>query len=166
MPALAFHPNLNSWLLALPRHPAVLKFQSNAERALLTDALSDDIGRTQIGAVEVWENERLDPAIAAKPPSGILPAGAWSSRFLRAGERAPWVKVFREDALWKEEATEGEKKEGEAKMVLALKSGWEFIPAEEWRVDSYGLWSDVGTDEGEFVRVLVLANGRWLELYR
>ncbi|KAK1926478.1 integral peroxisomal membrane peroxin-domain-containing protein [Papiliotrema laurentii] len=148
LPPLLFHPNLFPFILALPRHPTLLRLRAAAERVLLTDSLSDDIGRGRIASVEVWENERLDPAIAAKPPVGALPQGAWSSRFLRAGERAPWVKVIREGALWKnEEATGVDKKEGESKMVLALKDEWDFIPGEEWRVDTCGLWADAGADE-------------------
>jgi hypothetical protein len=167
LPPLLFHPNLFPFILALPRHPTLLRLRAAAERVLLTDSLSDDIGRGRIASVEVWENERLDPAIAAKPPVGALPQGAWSSRFLRAGERAPWVKVIREGALWKnEEATGVDKKEGESKMVLALKDGWDFIPEEEWRVDTCGLWADAGADEGELKRALSSSDIRWLELYR
>lgn len=121
------------------------------ERFLLTDSLSDDIGRSEIGSVEVWENERLDPAVAAKPPSGALPTGAWSSRFLRAGERAPWVKVLKDGTIWREEVKDEDKKNSEAKMILALKENWEFIPGEEWRVDTYGLWAETGADPGEIL---------------
>lgn len=76
---------------------------------LLTDALPDDIGRCTIDRVEVWENERLDPAIMAKSASATLanaggsgggvPPGSWSYRHLRAGERLPWVKVVARDDL-------------------------------------------------------------------
>ena len=155
-PPLLFHPNLTPAILSLPRHPAFLRIRALFERAALTDNLPDDIGRSPIGRVEVWENERLDPGIAAKPPPGAaaLPNGAWSSRHLRAGERAPWVKVCGQDALWRSEqavvGTGEDKKEGE-KMVLALENGWEFIPGEDWRVDVCGLWSETGTDEGESV---------------
>lgn len=112
--------------------------------------------------MEVWENERLDPAIASKPPS--VPA-VWGSKFLRAGERAPWVKVYGENAKWKglgqgtthpgmgkeqdKEILESDQEKSESGVVLALQEGWCFIPEEDWRVDVCGLWSEAGTDEGE-----------------
>lgn len=165
-PPLLFHPNLNPWILSLPRHPVVLKYCALVERFLLTDSLSDDIGTKQIDTVEVWENERLDPALAAKQPTGTVAPGAWSSRHLRAGERAPWVKVVREGAKWKDEVKGDEKKEGDGRMVLALQDGWEYIPGEEWRVDSYGLWSENGADEGKWISYSRNADVRWVELQR
>ena len=149
IPPLLFHPNFTPFFLSLPRNPVYLRVRAYLERLSLTDTLSDEIGRQPIAQVEVWENERLDPALAAKPPSGPLPAGSWSSRHLRAGERAPWVKVrARDDALWLDEAKEDKTKDGE-KMALALRDGWDFVPGEEWRVDVCGLWETSGTDEGE-----------------
>ena len=53
------------------------------------------------------------------------------------------VEEIKHDA----EGKESSKKED--KIVLDLQPGWTFIPNEEWRVDVCGLWSDVGTDEGE-----------------
>ena len=85
------------------RHPTVLRLRAKLEDAALTDALDDRTGRRPIGRVEVWENERLDPAVSAKPPSGALPTGAWSSRHLRAAERAPWIKVKSTGSLWLDE---------------------------------------------------------------
>ena len=152
-PPLFFHPNLTPAVLSLPRHPAILRLRAVLENLALTDALPDDIGRKEIGRVEVWENERLDPTIAAKPQGSTstalpTPAGAWSSRHLRASERNPWVKVLTASdgkSLWGTEETssgiEGEK------MVLALEYGWAFIPGEDWRVDVCGMWSTSGTDE-------------------
>jgi len=152
-PPLIFHPNLTTAAIALPRHPAILKTRAILENLALTDALTDDVGRKDIGRVEVWENERLDPSIASKPPVSTssvqpLPGGAWSSRHLRGGERAPWVKVINPDngnSLWRssEEAGAGE---GE-KIVLALEERWAFITSEDWRVDVCGIWSGAGTDE-------------------
>lgn len=147
---LVFHPNFTPALLALPRHPTVLRARAFLESFCLTDGLPDDIGRQPITRVQVWENERLDPAIAAKPPAGPLAPGSFSSRHLRAAERAPWIKVMEYDSLWKAEGKE-ERKEGD-KMALALQPGWEFVPGEEWRVDVCGLWSEAGTDEGELCR--------------
>lgn len=115
----------------------------------MTDSLSDDLGQCRIEMVEVWENERLDPSVAAKPPAGALPTSSWSSRFLRAGERAPWLKVSKDGTLWKEEGSSEDKKSAESKMVLALKHGWDFVPSEEWKVDVCGLWTEAGADEGE-----------------
>ncbi len=40
-------------------------------------------------------------------------------------------------------------RDGEAKIILALKDGWDFIPQEDWKIDVCGLWSDVGCDEGK-----------------
>jgi hypothetical protein len=145
---LVFHPKLTPALLALPRNPALLRTRAILESFCLTDDLSDDIGRQPITRVEVWENERLDPAIAAKPPAGPLAPGSFSSRHLRAAERAPWVKVLESSSAWEMESKE-EKKEGD-RMTLALRAAWEFIPGEEWRVDVCGLWSEAGTDEGRF----------------
>lgn len=119
----------------------------------MTDSLSDDLGQCRIELVEVWENERLDPAIAAKPPAGAFPNTSWSSRFLRAGERAPWVKVLRDGALWMDDVLPEEKREGENKMVLAMRDGWDFVPGEEWKIDVCGLWTAAGTDEGELLSV-------------
>ena len=144
---LFFHPAFTPALLALPRNPTLLRARAMLEGFCLTDGLSDDIGRQPITRVEVWENERLDPAIAAKSPAGPLAPVSFSSKHLRAAERAPWIKVLETDSVWKAETKE-EKKEGD-KMALALQPGWEFVPGEEWRVDVCGLWSEVGTDEGE-----------------
>jgi hypothetical protein len=168
VPPLLFHPNFTPLFLSLPRNPVYLRARAYLERLSLTDALPDDIGRQPIAQVEVWENERLDPAVAAKPPAGPLPAGSWSSRHLRAGERAPWVKVrANDDSLWLDEGKEDKVKEGE-KMALALKDGWEFVPGEEWRVDVCGLWEASGTDSGELHSMSsrqAAADGRWLELH-
>ncbi|ORY27745.1 integral peroxisomal membrane peroxin-domain-containing protein [Naematelia encephala] len=145
-PPLAFHPNLTPSLLTLHRHPQFLKLRSIAEDWALTDTLPDEVGRKDISRVQVWENERLDPATGTVkiPPS-------WSSRNLRAGERAPWVKVIDSGSLWKEDAeVAGDADKGD-KMVLALKDGWEWVPGAEWRVDVCGLWSEVGTDEDGWV---------------
>jgi hypothetical protein len=159
IPPLLFHPNLTPFVLGLSRNPAFLKLRSLAEKAILTDELSDEIGRCQIGRVEVFENERLDPSIVSKQSSSstttpvALPPGSWSSKHLRAGERAPWVKILEEgNSLWSKSVdgnpTDTDKKDGE-RMVLALEDNWEFIPNDQWRVDVCGLWSDLGTDEGE-----------------
>ncbi|ORX34478.1 hypothetical protein BD324DRAFT_636086 [Kockovaella imperatae] len=162
-PPLFFHPNLTFFFLSLPRHPLILRAKAYLEDVVLTDALDDEIGRMPISRVEVWENERLDPVMVAKPPaSGIVPSTSWSSRHLRAGERAPWVKVKSEDSVWLDQepklasqvstdsdasSSGGEGQEKEEQMVLALKPGWIFIPGEEWKVDVCGLWSEVGSDE-------------------
>ena len=71
-PPIFFHPNLNAFFLSLHRHSTVLRFRAKLQDAALTDALDDRMGGRPIGRVEVWENERLDPAVAAKPPSGAL----------------------------------------------------------------------------------------------
>jgi hypothetical protein len=120
-------------------------------RLMLTDSLPDDLGRATIAEVEVWENERLDPAVstAKAVPGNVLPAGSWSQRFLRAGERMPWVKIRGERSIWATEDNEGES-EAADKAGPELKQGWSWIPGEDWRVDVSGLWSDVGVDAGKF----------------
>ncbi|CAK9785624.1 unnamed protein product [Cutaneotrichosporon oleaginosum] len=138
-PPLLFHPNFIAAIEAAPRSKRALQARAMAEEAVMTDALSDDLGRRLLARVEVWENERLDPTAVSKTP---LPPGSWSVRFLRAGERAPWVKVRRGDSAW---AAEEVGDEGPT-MVLSLKDNWNFVPGEDWRVDVCGLWSDVGTD--------------------
>ena len=153
VPPLIFHPNLTPTLLNLTRHPQFLKMRAFLENLALTDALDDQMGRKEVGRVEVWENERLDPSVASKTPipslgaPSVLP-GAWSSRHLRGGERAPWIKITTTGgakSLWKtlDEVSNGE---GE-KMALALEDNWAFVPGEDWRVDVCGLWSRIGTDE-------------------
>jgi hypothetical protein len=174
VPPLIFHPNLTSAIIALPRHPLVLKCRQMAEHFALLDTLSDELGRKEIARVEVWENERLDPSIASKP---LTTPAIWGSRFLRAGERAPWVKVYGEDSKWmglgqgslhagasatsssgsganhrlgNSEANEKDGvATGEGEVTLALQDQWKFIPGEDWRVDKCGLWSNCGTDEGK-----------------
>ena len=157
VPPLAFHPNLTSLLLSLPRRPEILSWRAKAEELALTDSLDDKLGRSQISRVEVWENERLDPAVSAKSTSlASLPAGSWGSKFLRAGERAPWVKLF--PGLWKTSEAWG-KREGSGdregketsaeESVLSLQEGWAWVPGEDWRVDMSGEWSEGGTDWGE-----------------
>lgn len=73
------------------------------EHLALTDNLSDEMARKEIAQVEVWENERLDPIAASKPTSAaaLTTPGVWGSKHLRAGERAPWVKVYGEGSRWK-----------------------------------------------------------------
>ncbi|WOO76555.1 Peroxisomal membrane protein PEX28 [Vanrija pseudolonga] len=150
---LLFHPNLTHLLEHLPRSRAALQRRAELEDAALTDALPDDLGRRPIARVEVWENERLDPIVSAKPTAAAqLPAGAYSSRFLRPGERGGWVKVrtasgtYSHDAIWEDEE---DRPESGDRMALALKDKWSFVPGEDWRVDVCGLWSEVGTDPGE-----------------
>lgn len=145
VPPLAFHPNLTATIETLPRSRRSLQTRAILEDAVLTDGLSDDLGRRPISRVQVWENERLDPSVAMKAPTVALPPGSWSVRFLRAGERAPWVKVRSGDSAW---AVEEIGDEG-PNMVLGLKDHWSFVPGEDWRVDVCGLWSEVGTDAGE-----------------
>lgn len=135
-PPLLFHPNLIALIESLPRSKTALALRAKAEEYALTDNLSDELGSKQISRVQVWENERLDPAVAIKSPP-TLPPGSWSARFLRPNERAPWVKI---DSVWAEEDTP------DGPMVLALKDGWTFVPGEDWRVDVCGLWSETGTD--------------------
>ncbi|WWD22096.1 hypothetical protein CI109_106585 [Kwoniella shandongensis] len=184
VPPLIFHPNLTPTLLALPTHPLIRNGRAMLEGWLMSDRLSDEIGRKRISRVEVWENERLDPKIAAlsttsttsvsssssstdKASQGapIIPPGSWSARFLRPSDRPPWVKVATQGNKWKSvednlpsttsESTTGGggggEREAEAKRVLALKEGWEWVPGEDWRVDGAGLWSDVGVDEEGWV---------------
>lgn len=150
-PPLAFHPNLAPFLSSLPALPVVRRAQAMITRLMLTDSLPDDLGRAFIAEVEVWENERLDPAVStAKAVSGnVLPTGSWSQRFLRAGERMPWVKIRGEGSVWGFEDNEAESG-GAEKAGPELKQGWSWIPGEEWRVDVSGLWSDVGVDAGKF----------------
>ncbi|OCF37433.1 hypothetical protein I316_00554 [Kwoniella heveanensis BCC8398] len=161
-PPLLFHPNLTPSILNLPSHPLVRKVRAIVENLMLDDRLSDDIGRKAIGKVEVWENERLDPKIASSASNAgsapvVLPVGSWGAKHLRPSDRSPWVKVPSDDSKWKS-TTDGllsstsssgnaEEKDGkDAKMVLALQEGWEWIPGEDWRIDASGLWSDVGID--------------------
>ncbi|BEI97419.1 hypothetical protein CcaverHIS631_0210080 [Cutaneotrichosporon cavernicola] len=138
-PPLLFHPNFMAAIEAAPRSKRVLEARAMAEEAVMTDVLSDDLARRPISRVEVWENERLDPTAVSKTP---LPPGSWSVRFLRAGERAAWVKVRQADSAW---AAEEVGDEG-PNMVLSLHDHWNFVPGEDWRVEVCGLWSDVGTD--------------------
>lgn len=151
-PPLFFHPNLTPAVLALPRHPALLRLRSKLERLVMIDSLDDTMGRKEISQVEVWENERLDPSVAAKP---LSTPSVWGSRFLRSGERAPWVKVYGETSKWKPlgqgvSAVPSEHKGEEGSdVVLALESGWAFLPSESWRVDTGGLWSVSGSDQGK-----------------
>lgn len=42
-----------------------------------------------------------------------------------------------------------EKKDEASEVVLALESGWAFLPSEAWRVDVCGLWSLSGSDQGK-----------------
>lgn len=146
LPPLAFHPNFIAAIEALPRSRRALQTRALLENAVLTDGLSDDLGRRPLDRVQVWENERLDPSVAIKASTAPPPPGSWSVRFLRAGERAPWVKVRSGDSAWAAE----EVGDDGPNMVLGLKDHWEFVPGEDWRVDVCGLWSDVGTDAGEF----------------
>lgn len=153
-PPLFFHPNLTPAILSLPRHPAVLRARQRLERLVVIDSLDNEMGRKPTSQVEVWENERLDPAVALKSPAT---PSVWGSRFLRSGERAPWVKVYGEGSKWKptgqgRQAGTGiagdEKADDGSEVVLALEDGWAFLPSEGWRVDVCGLWSPVGSDLG------------------
>lgn len=154
-PPLFFHPNLTPMILSLPRHPAILRIRHRLERLVIIDSLDNEMGRKPIGQVDVWENERLDPAVAAK--STTTTPSLWGSRFLRSGERAPWVKVYGEGSKWKplgqgsqiNGSNTEDKAEDGSEVVLALEPGWAFLPTEGWRVDVCGLWSSVGSDTGE-----------------
>ncbi|ODN80394.1 hypothetical protein L202_02645 [Cryptococcus amylolentus CBS 6039] len=162
LPPLAFHPNLTPWLLALPRDRRVRRVRDVVEHWLLTDRLPDTFSGKTISQVCVWENERLDPKL---PAPGPIPPTAWSSRYLRQGDRQAWIKSSEpavinlefssaEDkegggCLWKSTETtlSPEADEGVEAQVLALKPGWEWVPGEEWRVDMSGEWSEFGIDD-------------------
>lgn len=163
LPPLFFHPNLTQAILSLPRNPTLLRVRSTLENLALSDTLPDWLTYSSISRVEVWENERLDPAVASK--TGPIPSGAYAARHLRAGERAPWVKVGLKlgvgveseaieasagDSVWASAGEAVPAEGGSSEKVLALKEGWAYIPGEEWRVEVCGLWSEVGTDEGEW----------------
>jgi hypothetical protein len=151
-PPLFFHPNLTSAVLALPRNRTLLRLRAKLERLVVIDSLDDTMGRKQISQVEVWENERLDPAVAAKP---ISTPSVWGSRFLRSGERAPWVKVYGDGSKWKPLGAgqpaipTGDKGEEGSEVILALEKDWAFLPSDGWRVDTCGLWSVSGSDQGK-----------------
>lgn len=152
-PPLFFHPNLHPLFLSLPKSRHAREARAALEDMVLTDGLSDEIGSRPIARVEVWENERLDPAVAAKAlvpnqPAPSLPPGSWSARFLRAGERGAWVKVRAPGNLWADEEPKSADAD-DGRMVLALKHKWTFVPDEDWRVDVPALWSEVGADTGE-----------------
>jgi hypothetical protein len=140
----------------------------------MIDNLDDTMGRKEISQVEVWENERLDPAVAAKP---VTTPSVWGSRFLRSGERAPWVKVYGEGSKWKplgpgQPAAPVAEEKGEegSEVVLALKDTWAFLPSEGWRVDVCGLWSVPGSDQGlsqtDLTRWRGTNDHRWVGVYR
>ncbi|WVR04549.1 hypothetical protein IAU60_001556 [Kwoniella sp. DSM 27419] len=154
-PPLAFHPNLTPALVSLPGHPLIRRIRAELEGWLLTDRLSDDIGRKLLGKVEVWENERLDPkvtSVASGTHPSTLPFGSWGAKFLRPSDRAPWVKVPAEGSRWKStqdglpSAAAGGEDAADAKAVLALQDGWDWVPGEDWRIDAAGLWSEAGVD--------------------
>lgn len=173
-PPLAFHPNLSDHISAIPQLAVFRRWQARATRAMLTDALSDELGRATISEVEVWENERLDPAVAGKPTApGSVPPGSWGQRHLRAGERLPWLKIRNEECIWADEpetgleqAANGETSKKDKGKIQELKDGWRWIPGEDWRVDMAGTWSAVGVDAGELssmqrdIRVLVCTEHR------
>ncbi|TYJ56296.1 hypothetical protein B9479_002986 [Cryptococcus floricola] len=161
LPPLACHPNLTPWLLALPHDRRVRRVRDIVEHWLLTDRLPDTFSGKTISQVCVWENERLDPKL---PAPGPIPPTAWSSRYLRQGDRQAWIKSpepalnldssLAEDkegggCLWKSTETtlSPEADEGVEAQVLALKPGWEWVPGEEWRVDMSGEWSGFGIDD-------------------
>ncbi|WWC87024.1 uncharacterized protein L201_001907 [Kwoniella dendrophila CBS 6074] len=182
-PPLLFHPNLTPFILSLPSHPITKKIRSYIEEFLLDDKLSDEIGRSKISKVEVWENERLDPKLSigtttsnssssssssnstlgGSLSNNIIPLGSWSSKNLRASDKSPWIKVSNENTKWNSiednlplpssssststENTNTDEKDKQAKMILALKTGWEYIPNEDWRINLVGLWSDKGVDD-------------------
>ncbi|KAL7418607.1 hypothetical protein Q5752_007065 [Cryptotrichosporon argae] len=114
-PPLLFHPLVSPRLTA--RDPALLALRARAEEAALDDALDDATALRDLARVEVWENERLDPKTTA-----------WAAKSLRPGERRGWVKVMAHDTAWADDDDRGE-------IGLRLKDGWEFVKAEEWRVD-------------------------------
>ncbi|RSH83841.1 hypothetical protein EHS25_005456 [Saitozyma podzolica] len=156
LPPLFFHPNLTQATLSLPRNATLLRVRSTLETLALSDTLPDWLTYSCLSRVEVWENERLDPAVASK--TGPIPSGAYAARHLRAGERAPWVKVGLRlgetiegsdsgDSVWASAGEAVPAEGGSSEKVLALKDGWAYIPGEDWRVDVCGLWSEVGTDE-------------------
>ncbi|EIW68836.1 hypothetical protein M231_03663 [Tremella mesenterica] len=147
IPPLIFHPNITPFLLSLPTHPTALHLRSKLEDLAMTDALDNVVGRSEISKVEVWENERFD--------SSSKPVG-WGSKFLRAGERAPWVKVLGESSPWGsdivgevEGGSGGIKDKDGKEEIIKLKEGWEWVPGEEWRVDRD--WSKNGLDEDGWV---------------
>jgi hypothetical protein len=142
VPPLLFHPNLVTLWGKIPHARALRVARHHLEDAVLTDCLTDDIGSKRIARVQVVENERLDPSVASKNNSNTT--NGWSSRFLRTGERLPWVKI-RESSAWARDDLSPHA-EDDGKMVLALEKGWKFVPGEDWRVDVCALWSESEPD--------------------
>lgn len=141
VPPLLNHPNLVTLWAKIPHLRALRVGRQHLEDLVLTDCLPDDIGSKRIARVQVVENERLDPAVAAKNNTTV---NGWSSRFLRTGERLPWVKV-RESSAWAPDDL-APNTDDDGKMVLALEKGWKFVPNEDWRVDVCALWSESEPD--------------------
>lgn len=148
VPPLLFHPNLVEYLGRIPHARALRIGRYYLEDAVLTDCLTDDVGSKRIARVQVVENERLDPSVASKNSGNT--SNGWSSRFLRTGERLPWVKI-RESSAWAREDLSNNNADAaeEGKPVLALEKGWKFVPNEEWRVDVSALWSEAEPDSSE-----------------
>nr|XP_018265564.1 uncharacterized protein I303_01934 [Kwoniella dejecticola CBS 10117]OBR87722.1 hypothetical protein I303_01934 [Kwoniella dejecticola CBS 10117] len=155
VPPLAFHPNLTSAIYSIPSHPLIKQVRSFVEILMLNDKLSDEVGNKRISNVQVWENERLDPkiSISITGTAGMIPPGSWSFKNLRASDKSPWAKVdLAEENKWRsvEDApgsgSGSDKESQKAKLILALKEGWEWVSGEDWRIDVRGQWSENGVD--------------------
>lgn len=170
IPPIIFHPNFDFDIIRsfLSRHapgPGGLRaWRAEIERRLLTDRLDDQIAKSEIREVHVWENERLDPTWLKNTVSKVIqgnqevpnaletpPGFAWSGRHLKPTDKQPWIRALPRnpnESLWEDEPVRV--LEGDAGRVsLTLVSGWSFVPNEEWRVDYAASWAGGAADDGE-----------------
>ncbi|KAI0059633.1 hypothetical protein BV25DRAFT_1061236 [Artomyces pyxidatus] len=137
------HRTLPLLLSALP----LGRWRGRVTRAIDDDRLKDRHWRSPMRDVELFENERW--------VGGDGGSGTWSKSHLKPGERVPWTRG--RDG-WSGLSADGSG-DVSSNLTFALEPGWVFVETEDWRADTEGEWSTLGSDEFGWV----YTNDAWLD---
>ncbi|KAL4081033.1 integral peroxisomal membrane peroxin-domain-containing protein [Scleroderma citrinum] len=136
------HPNVRTRTLLNKRRYLHFRISPKTARAAFrrvvdNDRLSDKAWPAPMCTVELWENERWEPAEECVSKSKQkVPQGTWSKTHLRPSERVPWTRG--------QDGWSGVGGEISSNLTFSLSPGWAFIETEGWRADLEGVWVSVG----------------------
>ncbi|KAJ3798752.1 integral peroxisomal membrane peroxin-domain-containing protein [Lentinula aff. detonsa] len=141
------------------------RVKTRLQRFLDDNNLSDEVWNSEMREVELWENERLDPAITPLSPTffgaSVPSNGGWSKSHLKSNDRAAWTRG--RDG-WSGVAVSGGDGDGtvSSNLTFSLAPNWEFVPTEDWRADLIGAWVNEGRLDEEDEDGWVYTNDVWL----
>ncbi|KIY51547.1 hypothetical protein FISHEDRAFT_36919 [Fistulina hepatica ATCC 64428] len=150
-PWICLHPRVRG-----ARLPSIKQCRVLAARSIDSNNLLDEVWRSPMREVELWENERLDPSVdLTKGAQVFVDTLGFSKSALRAGvDRAAWTRG--RDG-WSDVGKDGYVS---SNLTFSLSPGWRFVETEDWRPDLLAEWSGVGADDDGWV----YTNDAWQEM--